>query len=367
MSSRRHLVNRSSRPTAANETPARRQDARRPAAVLPPYQPLQCPLTANAKDELENLGSNLNNSKYHQSLKDGIKFLSSAVEDTSEMLDDLKKKLHQLVKRREKDGGEKTDFEETIENNISRIEEKLEEYIVEGEKAVRELIDYEFQHNQRAEVIQSIVTKIVAAPAPAARERTRREPRSRNSDAGDDENVDDEESDQDDQSIPVLKPIELLKQAQNERRAIYEAQSLRDRYTGSNDYVGFRTISHIAQHGEDTPIPSARNWFREGGDDSPEPQQNNNGDDSDDDLVIQSATVNTKCPLTMVDLTEPYSNPNCIHVYEKTSLLEYIQSTGTSYSRGRAGQTGSKQVKCVVSGCDVVSFDLLSLSETSSC
>lgn len=342
MSSRRQPAPRSGRPSAANNAPS--------STALPDYQPPQRPLTLEAKEKIEALGSSNDDAKYLAFLKNGITYLSNAIADTSEMLEDQKKKLHQLEEKRESNGSQMTDFEEKMRDSVNKMEAKLEEYIVNGEKAVRELVDYEVEIGQRAEVIQSVLRKINAAPVPAPRQASRR---ARNADAeGEDEDSQNERSESEEQSVPVLKPLELFKEAQDGRKAQYEAKSLRDRYTQSNHYVQFRRTVHVSRHG-DVDMPSKENWFNENGADFSVPQENVNDDESDEDFVVQSATVNTKCPLSMMTLTQPYSNEKCVHVYEKEYLIQYIQQTGTAYPKGGRGP---KQVKCVVPGCDAVSL-----------
>lgn len=297
-----------------------------------------------------------------QLLRDGAKYLSDAVVDTSDTLKDQKAKLDQYMRKKEKAGKERyPGFEEKVENQIKVLEAKLEQYLVHGEQAVRELVDYEIQSKNRAAIIKRMVEIVKAAPVPAPRERRRR--RRPTSDRGadlDEEGSNDESEESENEAVSVPKLRELLEQAQHESMASFQVKSPQERYSKSNQYTTFRRVMHDVKYGDDVEMPPSRNWFRPEGPYSPEPQQNNDGDDSDDDVVIQSSTIPVKCPLTLKDLTEPMSNNHCKHVYEKTPFLDYIRQNGTVFRRRRDDEPdGSvpKQVKCMVAGCDKMIAD----------
>ena len=108
-------------------------------------------------------------------------------------------------------------------------------------------------------------------------------------------------------------------------------------------------------NGPNAKVPAPRTWFAEDNENDTAPEGSDQGD-SDDDVVIESATLSLKCPLTLQILKEPYSNNKCKHVYEKSAIWDYINRNGVAYAatQGQAGR-GPKQVRCVEVGCDAVS------------
>lgn len=135
-----------------------------------------------------------------------------------------------------------------------------------------------------------------------------------------------------------------------------------------NDYRTFKRILHDAITGSDgTPVPHARTWFPEENEDSTSNSRrgrnSNDDDDEDDDIIIEGATTNIKCPLTLQVFKEPYSNDICNHTFEKEAILNYLAENGTVFApssqrpRGpRGAPLGPKQVKCPQVGCEAVSY-----------
>jgi SUMO ligase MMS21 Smc5/6 complex component len=121
-------------------------------------------------------------------------------------------------------------------------------------------------------------------------------------------------------------------------------------------------VLHNAQVGPDgPPVPHARTWFPENN--AAGRGRNANDDDSDDEVVIERATLITKCPLTLKEFVEPYVSENCSHVFEKKAILDYINDQGVAVvdpaapGRGR----GSKQVKCPTVGCEKANLSFILL------
>lgn len=108
---------------------------------------------------------------------------------------------------------------------------------------------------------------------------------------------------------------------------------------------------HDAKYpGEDAPpLEKASRWFPQDKNAGGANNTLNSEDEEDDDLVISGGTTNLKCPLSLQQFSEPYSSDICTHTFEKSAIIEYINS-GTVYAGGE------KQKGCPVFGCDKVSF-----------
>ena len=75
--------------------------------------------------------------------------------------------------------------------------------------------------------------------------------------------------------------------------------------------------------------------------------EDENQNDSDVEAIAES--VNIKCPLTLLIMTDPVRSRKCPHVFER-SAIESMLLHSTTRTNGRSGQI---QVKCPV--CEVVS------------
>jgi hypothetical protein len=136
-----------------------------------------------------------------------------------------------------------------------------------------------------------------------------------------------------------------------------------NRYTG-NDYSNFKRTVHDAIHGENgPPVPHASTWFRDGPRHprrvvSSTDNTGNGSDYSDDEVIIESATTNLKCPLTLLMFVEPWSNKKCPHTYEKAAFLGYFETEARAFqpSQRRGPVPSVRQVKCPETGCEAVSY-----------
>ena len=45
----------------------------------------------------------------------------------------------------------------------------------------------------------------------------------------------------------------------------------------------------------------------------------------EDDLVMENCTQVAKCPITLKKIIEPWKNPKCDHVYEKSAIMDYMK------------------------------------------
>ena len=100
-------------------------------------------------------------------------------------------------------------------------------------------------------------------------------------------------------------------------------------------------------------MPHANTWFDADGPTFARGSQNdpytedNNQNDSDVEAVAES--VNIKCPLTLLVMTDPVKSRKCPHNFERSAIESMLLHSTT----GTSGRSGLKQVKCPV--CEVVS------------
>jgi hypothetical protein len=131
----------------------------------------------------------------------------------------------------------------------------------------------------------------------------------------------------------------------------YTARSHTSRYARNNDYRDFKRTVHDAKFGDDGPVLGHEDtWFTESGSPAPgitDTTQRGEFDD-DDDIVVDRATVSTRCPITYQQFKEPYSSNKCPHTFEKNAILDMIR-------KGPHRVDGQKAVECPVNGCDKVS------------
>jgi SUMO ligase MMS21 Smc5/6 complex component len=67
-------------------------------------------------------------------------------------------------------------------------------------------------------------------------------------------------------------------------------------------------------------------------------------DDGEEELQITGGKLDTRCPLSMTELTEPYTSKRCKHSFQKDAILEFIRMW-------RPGVQGNRCM-CPVVGCD---------------
>ncbi|KAF7125787.1 hypothetical protein CNMCM5793_002080 [Aspergillus hiratsukae] len=166
-------------------------------------------------------------------------------------------------------------------------------------------------------------------------------------------------------SIP---PSRRLGQKLDEESARWTSQSLTQRYSTNNAYVGFYRIVHDAKHpGDDIPpLPHASTWFAHMEDphatftttadetSSRRTQRRSPSAADTDDLAIERERISLKCPLTLLPFRDPVTSTKCPHSFEREAITDMIAHSSTTVpgppSHGRRSRIRS--VKCPV--CSVV-------------
>ncbi|RHZ57284.1 hypothetical protein CDV55_106351, partial [Aspergillus turcosus] len=166
-----------------------------------------------------------------------------------------------------------------------------------------------------------------------------------------------------------IPPSRRLGQKLDEESARWSNQSLTQRYSTNNAYVGFYRIVHDAKHpGDDIPpLPHASTWFAHMEDphatttstadqtSSRRTRQRRSPSPADsDELAIERERISLKCPLTLLPFRDPVTSTKCPHSFEREAITDMIAHSSTTVpgppSHGRRSRIRS--VKCPV--CSVV-------------
>ncbi|TVY35486.1 hypothetical protein LSUB1_G004605 [Lachnellula subtilissima] len=378
MSSRRHLVSRSRvnnqesspAPRGSGSGSARQRDApaRQPVA-LPPYEPPSFPLTQAAQRDLDSLRTNHDYSKYKKHLGGAIKAITTCATEINDQLtirQDLVRRGEEKRRQAGQGNEDKTDVQNEMESQARFMERKVGDLTAKAEKSLRELIDYGDELAMQDAIMTEVSGNIAAVPV--VQPHASRHRRARGHGEDDEENGE-EDASQDGDGSPaedqeVLSAVELLRKAKQDYLTQYSSKSMLERYD-VNDFRLFKQVIHDAQHpGDDAPpVPHTRTWFPEDNatqGSSSRRRRNNttdntsNADDSDGDIVIQRATTNLRCPFTLGIFEEPFTSIKCKHTFEKKAILRYIETDGTHFATPGQPGRGTKQVKCITTGCDVM-------------
>lgn len=323
-----------SRPCAAPDEPV----------DLPGYQPQACPLNPEAVAALRSLYHNLGTSKLDTHAKDSLSHLGASTSALNSILQTSRYEVDNVSKKKE---AEKV----RLQDKLKRLEETTKTLTGDAEEAVRGLVDLRGEIEDEKSAVAQVMADSNEDVQNREREkaeklRQRREHAALNGEAEhangpeDDDPLVDEE-----QAVQALS--DLIKGLKETKATSYQEMPMYQRYGLNNDYADFKRQWHNGLHGEDAVLPDAKRWFSQEGHPIFNFGRSQGGGDSDDnpdgdtDLIVERATVSTRCPLSLQEMSEPFANKRCKHVFEKGAILEYI---------GRQGR-----VTCPQSGCHVVS------------
>ena len=271
-------------------------------------------------------------------------------------------------------------------DELDEMRTKVEDMTQRMEESLRKIIDGQMTVSTLEETLRS--THVHASQQQPATQRPTQQPSQRsrrrhhdddNTEAEDVQMADfeptipDATASQQQQQPPPLPPsaTETFMQNLNDSKDRYQSLSLRTRYASNNDYVGFRRTVHDARYPEEDapPLPNPSTWFGESG--APAAgltartaggrAGGGAGDESDDDIAIARERISTKCPVTLLEFTQPLTSRKCPHTFQRDAILAMIEGSaarvGGSNSNNRTGpRNGTKAVQCPVTGCDEVSY-----------
>lgn len=319
------------------------------AADLPPYLPQACSLTPEAVTALRSLYQNLGTTKIDEHIRDSLTYLGAG---TAALNATLQSSRYQVDNMGEKKEAEKA----RLEKEVGKMEDITKGMTGDAEEAVRGIVDLRGELEDEKGVFESVVEVSTAKRREQEQRRAerQRQRQARAAENGDDEGANGAEEDEDMSDEEEPQAISDLVRDLTDRKAQNYAQmTMHQRYALNNDYADFKRQWHNGLHGEDAVLPDAKRWFSENnrpifnfGRSTDEDEDGNI--DGDTDLIVERATVSTRCPLSLRELEEPYSNKRCKHTFERTAIMEYI---------GRQGR-----VTCPQSGCHVVCTPAFSLA-----
>ncbi|KAF2825353.1 hypothetical protein CC86DRAFT_295071 [Ophiobolus disseminans] len=355
MSSR--IRNSNARPTArasgsrSSAAGAASQDAN---DQLPPYKKPSHPLDAEATAALRTLQNNnlLVVRKHNQQAFETITSTAASVND-------MLREYSEYISRRQKrwDAGKALDDKEDDEKVMRELRAKVEEHNVKLEESMRAVIDSGVAVQRIDESLDWLRTN---APRQLADEyqtqmtqrATQRQSQARRESQAEDGEEDASDVEMDDGPTPGPTPLdgprlaltgvsELFADRQQRQKDTYTSLTLTARYARNNEYRDFKRIMHDAKYGDDgPPLGHEDTWFTETGLPAPGITDTQRGDfDDDDDIIMDKATISTRCPITFQQYKEPYTSTKCPHTFEKNAILEMIRTTP------------HRTVACPVTGC----------------
>lgn len=315
MSSRRRLVSGSSSRRAHSSRTG--ESAGSAWLDLPPYEPPSCPLNDDGKQALKDLSNARINESLQKHLAESAKFLTSTVYETLETVASRKRSAANIADK-------ETKRRKEAKEKANELEEKVSPLTMRLEQSIREVLDMEAALQDEKQTLQDLPRLVARAQAALAEEHQEAN----------------EEDDADSSEIVGVPILQILKTECDKKNALYSKLNMRAKYAQHNSYIDFRrswTDGFCFEQEVSVPDPST--WFDEDG----RPQHiiaGGLGEDADDDIQISRENKSFRCPLSLVEMTEPYTCRRCGHSFQKGFILQYLHG-----SRGPA--------TCPQSGCHV--------------
>lgn len=283
---------------------------------LPPYEPPTCPLNDDGKQALRELSNTRINDQLKKHLNESAKLLATAVYDTLDTVADRKR---QAANTTEKD----TERKEDATRKAQELEQKVSPLTIQLENSMREVLDMEAALQDQKQTLQDL-PRLIAQAQQTLREQYQQE---------------NEEDDADSPEIAGVPIMSLYETERDKKSALYSKLDMRAKYAQHNSYIDFRRSWHDGvSFDQERPVPDPSTWFDEDG----RPQYMDRGDDADDDIQIASEKRSFRCPLSLVEMTEPYTCRRCGHSFQKTHILKYLNV-----------DKGGAPAPCPEAGCEI--------------
>jgi hypothetical protein len=329
--------------------------------VLPPYKKPSHPLDGEAQRALRELnGRTLAEVKKHNNA--AITTIRSTAESVNDMLSEHQRYFDARSKKWS--AGKKLDEKEDEEAIMADLQQKVDEATAKLEKSMRSVIDSSVAAQRIEDALEWLRQN---APnqledeynTQVTQRQTQRRQTQRigeGGDAGSDVDMDDGPTPGptplDGSRVALTGSVEMFASRIERKANEYTSLSLTARYAKHNDYRDFKRVVHDAKYGDSGPVLGHEDtWFTEAGEPALGVTQTRGGDfDDDDDIVMDKASISTKCPITFQQFKEPYTSNKCPHTFEKNAILDMIRRSKSNFGRG-----GAKSVACPIPGCDQVS------------
>ncbi|CAI4217476.1 unnamed protein product [Parascedosporium putredinis] len=265
---------------------------------------------------------NLKTEKLDEHVRESLSLIGRATFELNETLQTARSNLEGLSENKEEERAR-------MQKKVTKLELLAKSLTTEAEQSVRQLVDLKAGVADEREVLRATHDATSTVARTRQQERMRREQRQQElAEAG--------EADEDGRDVlaePLFHPsTDMIRELREQKASDYESMAAYQRYSLNNDYIEFKRQWHMGLHGADAIVPDAKRWFTHAG----EPVFNygtsgeNGGDedeemaDGDDDIVIERQKVSTRCPLSLQEMREPYTNSRCKHTFEKDAILEFL-------------------------------------------
>lgn len=318
---------------------------------LPPYEPPNCPLTADHKRQLNDFCTGRINDTYEKQIAQSAQLLSQSVYGINERVTNRKKTAAQNAERAAKrkhhggDDGEGDDeaaaAAERAEGEVRELEGEVLDLATQIEEAMREALDMQATVEDEKSTLREL-PELVAARQQGVLEQAQQDREA-------------DEEDADPPAVPGVPLLDVLREACGAKAAEYDRLSPYEKYAVNNKYIDFKQSWHegLYQNPDDIPVPDATRWFDRDGrprlETRRDEQQGGAGEDEDmdgdedDDIQIAREKRSFRCPLSLAVMREPFTCRLCKHSFEKSAITEIIKGGN---GRGRVA-------RCPVPGCHV--------------
>ena len=128
---------------------------------------------------------------------------------------------------------------------------------------------------------------------------------------------------------PENAPTALLQTAFQKHASAWNAKSLTEKYSETNEYRGFYKTVHDAknQGDDDVPVPHHTTWFAGEEGRRIEPTTGASNDDEDEEIAVGRVVIRTKCPVTLQTFRDPVTSKKCPHSFERNAFFELLKQT----------------------------------------
>ncbi|KAH7119596.1 zinc-finger of the MIZ type in Nse subunit-domain-containing protein [Dendryphion nanum] len=348
----------SNRPSGSLVTSSRRNQ--QITGDLPPYRKPSHPLNERAQARLREIYGNRGPDTLKRHQTEAAKLLTLTAGSIN---DNLREREEYVARRRRKwERGERTEEQDALEGELKELRQDVEKCTSRLEESMRNIID----HGEAAQRISDSLNWVREngprqIQAEYNTQMTQREsqtgslrPRRTKTQSEEDEDEDEGNERPTPGPTPLTQarvtltgPSEMFKQRMDMKKNEYFALSHHIRYAQNNDYIGFKRIVHDANYGDEgPPLPHAESWFTESGAPAPGVTSTQANADDDDDIVVDRATISTRCPLTFQQFKEPVTSRKCPHTFEKHAIQDFIRRSNVRVAGGE------KAFQCPVPGCD---------------
>lgn len=387
MSSRRLVQGGAS---SAGRRPGRdRPDA---APEMPPYERPAFTMSDPARQSLAGLANNTEAlAELERTLVSLSKLLPTAISSINDRLVERREDAERRAKKRRLQplsSSETPDADARVEQALAHLENLVPGLSANIEAAARDVINYRYATQDTKMSLREAHASVQAQPRQAAAAAAASANGAHAANGGDGqrlrfqdvEDVDDflsstqraaadEEVDENGEGEGSSRasrkkrikgppgPLRLYAEARKAKAAEFEAMSAYDKYAQDNDYISLKKHWHDALHPDGTQnLPDAHRWFDSDGNPVLPSAAGDggagDGNDEDDDLIVAGVSDSLKCPLTLRDFEEPYSNNKCKHTFEKSAIVDML-------TRERGAP-----LACPVGGCPAVCISRIILLHT---